>query len=50
MSHYARTVIVFLQQEGITNMEQQMKFSDRNLIDYNWGKSSNVFNRMSDPQ
>ena len=32
-SHYARIVTVFLQQEGITNMEQPVKSSDCNIID-----------------
>ena len=34
MSHYTGIVIIFLQQEGITNMEQPAKSSTRNPINY----------------
>ena len=33
MCHYARVVIVFPQQEGITNMEKQVKSSQCSPID-----------------
>ena len=49
MSHYAWIGIVSLQQEGITNMEQPVKSSDRNPIDYTWDKLRLVVNGIGDP-
>ena len=37
------------QQEDITNMEQPVKFSDRNPIDYTWERLSHVDNRIFNP-
>ena len=48
MSHYAGIIIVFLQQDGITNMGQSVKSSDYNDVDSTWDKSRHVVNRMGD--
>ena len=49
LSDYARVVIVFLQQEVITNIEPPEKSSDYNPINYVWDKLSHVVNRIGDP-
>ena len=50
LSHHAKIVIVFHQQEGITNMEQPVKSSHRNPIDYTWDKLMDAVYRMGDPR
>ena len=49
MSHYGRIIMVHLQQEGITNMEQPVKSSGRNPIDYVCNKLRHVVNRIVIP-
>ena len=49
MSHYTRIVIVFLQQKGISNMGQLVKYFDYNDVDNTWDKLRHVVHRMGHP-